>query len=43
MENNENTLSEKYKDSHGSGVISTMVFMAVGVIMMMLIKHFLHY
>lgn len=46
MDNNENlmqTPESSYKDSHGSGVLSTMVFMAAVVLIMVLLKMFLHY
>lgn len=39
MENKENT----YKESHGSGFISTLIFMVAAVGVMILLRHILNY
>lgn len=35
--------NESYKEAHGSGFISTIVFMFVAVAVMMALRYFLHY
>ena len=35
--------NESYKEAHGSGFISTIVFMLVAVAVMMALRYFLHY
>lgn len=35
--------NESYKEAHGSGFISTIVFMVVAVAVMMALRYFLHY
>lgn len=35
--------NESYKEAHGSGFISTLVFMVVAVAVMMALRYFLHY
>lgn len=35
--------NESYKEAHGSGFISTIVFMIVAVAVMMALRYFLHY
>lgn len=37
---NENS---NYKEAHGSGFISTIVFMVVAVVVMIVLRHFLNY
>lgn len=37
---NENS---SYKEAHGSGFISTIVFMIVAVVVMIVLRHFLNY
>ena len=39
MKNN----NETYKEAHGSGFISTIVFMIVAVTVMIALRYFLHY
>lgn len=37
---NENS---NYEEAHGSGLISTIVFMIVAVVVMVALRYFLHY
>lgn len=39
MDENNNEL----KESHGSGFISTLVFLAIATVIMILLRHFLNY
>ena len=39
MDNENNS----YKEAHGSGFISTIVFMIVAVVVMIVLRHFLNY
>ncbi len=35
--------NETYKEAHGSGFISTIIFMVVAVAVMVALRYFLHY
>ena len=35
--------NETYKEAHGSGFISTIVFMVIAVAVMIALRYFLHY
>ncbi len=35
--------NETYKEAHGSGFISTIIFMVVAVVVMVALRYFLHY
>ncbi len=35
--------NETYKEAHGSGFISTIIFMVVAVAVMVVLRYFLHY
>ena len=35
--------NETYKEAHGSGFISTIIFMIVAVAVMVALRYFLHY
>ncbi len=39
IEENKNTLTE----NHGSGLISTLIFMAIAIFTMILLRYFLNY
>lgn len=42
MDNNENLKGvSSYKESHGTGVLSTMIFMVIAVAVMIILKNFL--
>ena len=35
--------NDTYKEAHGSGFISTIIFMVVAVAVMVVLRYFLHY
>lgn len=35
--------NETYKEAHGSGFVSTIIFMIVAVAIMIALRYFLHY
>ena len=39
----ENNNNHELEDSHGSGFISTIIFLASTIVVMILVRHFLNY
>lgn len=38
-----NEKESSYKEAHGSGFWSTLIFMAAAIVVMVLLRHFLNY